>query len=109
MVFSNCKLIDDLFDQLTRNILEQKHLQLLDLSYNSLTDQSMPCITEILEALRIKELLLHWNLVSGDGAAKIFDKLTLNGSLPVLDLSCNRIGHKGWPSFIKSFNRYLRS
>jgi len=79
--------------RLLKKLEEYNQLKSLNISQNRVEDWCAFYIEKLLEESEsIKELYLHWNILKGDGAAKIFSGAIKSKQLRVLDISSNAIG-----------------
>ncbi|EGR31140.1 leucine rich repeat protein [Ichthyophthirius multifiliis] len=89
------KLGDKAINMILQSVLNNINNSLitLNISKNYISDKCTNSIVNVIEgSLSLREFYLHWNLLKGISGQLIFQTLSLNHSLKVLDLSCNSLG-----------------
>lgn len=75
-------------------LVDNRSLRVLNLSKNRITSYSCPAIGNMLANNEdLKELYLHYNCITSEGGAHIFDNC--KNALKVLDMSMNSLGILG--------------
>lgn len=84
------------------NLANMNELMVLNLSKNCLGNAAAQKLKQFfLEDSTLSELYLHWCELGTKATKTIFEGLTKNYGLRVLDLSWNQIGMDGIPAFVK--------
>lgn len=98
----NTRLGDTGVISLCKQLLDHPKLSILNLSKNRITDSGCGAISQLVsETFYFTTLLLHWNYISGDGAAKVLGAAARYGSMKVFDLSWNSVGRAKTKVFVK--------
>ena len=72
---------------------ESTSLKVLNLSRNQLTDQSAKDICQVIyHCSTLVSLFLHYNRIFAKGGMLIAEKLKINSSIQIFDISFNSIG-----------------
>jgi len=104
----NTRLGDVGVISLCNQLLDHPKLAILNLAKNGITDKGCIGISQLIsETFYFTTLILHWNYITGDGAAKILSSTTRYSSMKVLDLSWNSIGRSKTKVFIKQLAENL--
>lgn len=83
-------------------------MKILNLSKNFLGNHFALRLKEFLiDERHLNELYLHWNDITSKGMKNIFEALTINGQLKVLDLSWNQIGFEAIPAMCNFIKKNL--
>ena len=85
------KLTQEKFRMINDRLTRCLQLSKLNLSFNQLTNKSIPLLLSLMEPIKLEELSLKWNQISDDGALPLFTHLRVNKTLLHLDLSYNSL------------------
>jgi len=89
----NTKLGDSGTIALCQQLVDHPRLTDLNLAKNHITDASCDAISTLIsDTFYLASLILHWNLITGEGATKILKASMRNTNIKVIDFSWNRIG-----------------
>ena len=89
----NTKLGDSSTAMLCKYLVDHPKMSELNLAKNQLTDVSCDAIAHLVyDTFYLSTLILHWNLITGEGATKILKATARYYNIKVLDLSWNSIG-----------------
>lgn len=105
---SNKKLMNIQLITIKNNLATYSSIKILDLSYNTLTNKSIPIINQILSDISIEQLSLKWNQFTYDGMIHFFNQLNNNVSLICLDISYNKLTNNS-TRFLEVFIKFLNS
>jgi len=104
----NTKLGDNGVISLCKQLLDHPKLTTLNLAKNGITDTACGAISQLIsETFYLTTLILYWNYITGEGAAKILSAVGRYGSMRVLDLSWNSIGRSKTKVFVKQLAENL--
>lgn len=104
----NTKLGDIGVTSLCKQLLDHPKLATLNLAKNGITDSGCNAISQLIsETFYFTTLILYWNYITGEGAAKILGATGRYSSMRVLDLSWNSIGRAKTKVFVKQLAENL--
>eukprot|EP00930_Biecheleria_cincta_P082941 TRINITY_DN72577_c0_g1_i1.p1 TRINITY_DN72577_c0_g1~~TRINITY_DN72577_c0_g1_i1.p1 ORF type:complete len:1091 (-),score=204.41 TRINITY_DN72577_c0_g1_i1:564-3836(-) len=96
LVLADCQLPDNVCREVIRSLLNCKRLERLDLSGNCISAAGTTLRSLVKAHRSLRELDLHWNHFSGEGARSLvlglLDNSKADGSLHTVNLSFNPLG-----------------